>query len=270
VSWSDYVERCRRHDPSKYSPLWIAGAWAGRVPHQFDEALERAARGLLRRVKGDWRLEAQNPREASRLLGKVVEHLVEEGRISALSGELYWLRDLGNGRKLGWIDRAAATWFGIRTRGAHLNGYTRSENGVLRMWLARRALTSASFPGRWDNLAAGGLAAGASPWTCLRNEAAAEAGIDAPLIDAAEPVSRLSYCVDTDDGLVDVEMFVFDLEVPPSFAPSNRDGTVDRFLLASLGEAEQLALVYDVFKDNSGLVLLDFLMRHGRCGSLSC
>jgi 8-oxo-dGTP pyrophosphatase MutT (NUDIX family) len=150
----------------------------------------------------------------------------------------------------------------MRTEGVHLNAFVTQEDGSLRIWLARRAMTHRQFPGQIDNLVAGGLPAGSSWKEALVEEAAEEAGLSASMLDAAHYAGTLSYCFDTPDGLVDSEAQVFDLEVRPSFTPRNHDGKVDGFLLMSLPDAERLVLEGDSFKFNCGLVMLDFLARH--------
>ena len=42
--------------------------------------------------------------------------------------------------------------FGVKRYGVHVNGYSRDENGELRMWLARRSITKQTHPGKLDNL----------------------------------------------------------------------------------------------------------------------
>jgi isopentenyldiphosphate isomerase len=193
----------------------------------------------------------------------LISNRLAEGKfIPALTGERYRVLDLVTGSAVGSIDRSAAIWLGLRTEGVHLNVFVPHHDGSMDMWLARRALTHRQFPGQLDNLVAGGLGVGYSWDTALRDEAADEAGISAAMLDAVHHAGTLTYCFDTEDGLVESEIQVCDLEVSPLFVPQNRDGKVDSFLLVSLREAERLALEADSFKFNCGLVVLDFVDRH--------
>jgi 8-oxo-dGTP pyrophosphatase MutT (NUDIX family) len=258
-----------RHEPSRYSPLFISGSVAGRIPRSLEDRLTRIAAGLIERHGEVWRIVCEGKKNVSRSLDVVSARLAEEGLIPRLRGERYWVRSLADGAKLGTIDRSAAVLFGFRTQGVHLNVYTQGCNGGIDMWLARRKLTRHHFPGELDNLVAGGLPAVNSIRETLRREAEEEAGIDESTLASARPAGRLSYCMDTKEGLVDGEMEVFDLEISASFRPENRDGSVDRFLLVSPLEAEHLALRDDAFKFNCGLVVFDFLLRHGALPGLA-
>ncbi len=268
ATWSEYVSRCWRHEPSLYLPLYISDSIAGRIPRSFEERLTRTAAGLIERHGEVWWMASRGKQNASRSLDVVSSRLAEDGLIPPLRGERYWIRSLTDGTKLGTIDRSAAVVFGFRTQGVHLNVYTTGRDGGIDMWLARRKMTHRHFPGQFDNLVAGGLPAASSFRETLRREAEEEAGIDALTLAAARPAGRLSYCMDTKEGLVDGEMEIFDLEVSASFRPENRDGSVDRFFLVPPLEAEHLALTDDAFKFNCGLVVFDFLLRHGALPSL--
>ena len=54
------------------------------------------------------------------------------------------------------VDRGAASWFGFRAFGQHLNGYVRRGEELF-MWVGKRAGDRRIFPGRLDQLVAGGL-----------------------------------------------------------------------------------------------------------------
>lgn len=49
------------------------------------------------------------------------------------------------------MERAAVSLFGIKGYGCHINGYVRDENGVYKMWIARRSKTKQTYPGKLDN-----------------------------------------------------------------------------------------------------------------------
>lgn len=229
----------------------------GRVATHLEKTLERIAGGDVIRASDGWRV--QGGEEA---LDRISNRLADEGFIPSPTGERYRVWDSASGSVVGTVDRSAAIWFGIRTEGVHLNAFVTQKDGSIRIWLARRAMTHRQFPGQLDNLVAGGLPAGYSWKAALVEEAGEEAGLPASMLDATHYAGTLSYCFDTSDGLVDSDAHVFDLEVPPSFTPRNRDGKVDSFLLMSLPDAERLVLEEDSFKFNCGLVMLDFLERH--------
>jgi hypothetical protein len=49
------------------------------------------------------------------------------------------------------MERASAALFGISTFGAHLNAYTKTKDGQILMWVARRSKTKQTWPGLLDN-----------------------------------------------------------------------------------------------------------------------
>lgn len=51
------------------------------------------------------------------------------------------------------MERAATPLFGIPTFGVHVNGFVRKRNGIIHLWVARRALTKPTWPGVLDNCA---------------------------------------------------------------------------------------------------------------------
>ena len=58
-------------------------------------------------------------------------------------------------------------------------------------------------------------------------------------------------------------MFVYDLELPADFRPSNNDGEIESFRLMELGEVRDILAAGEDFKFNVALVVIDFLIRHG-------
>jgi len=77
------------------------------------------------------------------------------------------------------IERAGGGLLGIRHFGVHINGYVRDtdENGkpIIKMWIAKRALTKQTFPDMYDNVVAGGLPVGQTPIECAIRECMEEA-----------------------------------------------------------------------------------------------
>jgi 8-oxo-dGTP pyrophosphatase MutT (NUDIX family) len=257
MNWYDYVSRYLLHDPTRYSPLYLGGGCVGRIATHLEKVMDRVAGGDVLRAGDRWWVQG-----GDEALDRITSRLAAEGFIPSPTGERYRVLDIASGGVVGTVDRSAAIWFGVRTEGVHLNAFVKQEDGSIRIWLARRAMTHRQFPGQLDNLVAGGLAAGYSWKAALVEEAGEEAGIPASMLDAAHYAGTLSYCFDTPDGLVDSEAHVFDLEVPPSFTPRNHDGKVESFLFVSLPDAERLVLGEGLFKFNCGLVMLDFLARH--------
>ena len=163
------------------------------------------------------------------------------------------------------MERAAATLFGIRAYGVHLNGFVRDKDGLF-MWIGRRSMSSSVEPGKLDQLVAGGLPARLDITRNLAKEAAEEASIPADLVAHARPAGTVSYCTDWQGGLKRDVLFIFDLELPPSFVPRNSDGELDAFTLRPIADVAATVRDTDDFKFNCSLVVIDFLIRHGVIG----
>ena len=59
------------------------------------------------------------------------------------------------------IDRSAIRFFGFRSWGVHLNGFT-NQDGKIKIWIAKRSKNKSSYPSKLDNLVGGGQPAGLS------------------------------------------------------------------------------------------------------------
>lgn len=165
------------------------------------------------------------------------------------------------------LERAACALFGVATFGVHLTAYTTDPGtGALKVWVPQRSSTKATWPGYLDNSVAGGIVAGDLPMESMVRECEEEANLEPSLVEKyIKQTGVLSYCYKwNDDDYVSPEVeYVYDLPLPPEVTLQPKDGEVDHFELLTLDE------IYDKmrqgkFKPNCVLVLLDFLIRHGR------
>ena len=183
------------------------------------------------------------------------------------------------------IERAAAVLFGVSAYGVFLNGYTcegggGSDGGTgagnghpTHVWIGIRDESKATWPGRMDCMVAGGLAAGMLPREAMVMECAEEAGIPNELAATMRAVSAVSYTGFNDDewGLKPDQLFCFDLEVPIGYIPVPVDGEVQSFRKVPIPELVKMLAVKvtqeddsdNLWKPNTGVVLIDFLVRHG-------
>jgi 8-oxo-dGTP pyrophosphatase MutT (NUDIX family) len=201
-------------------------------------------------------------RSRSDALTELVAQLAGEGRIHAPLGEPYPVTAGDRDQALCQLDRSAAAFFGIRAFGQHLNGFVR-DGGSLLMWLGRRARDRLIFPGRLDNLVAGGLPHGVGLTENLVKECHEEAGMSAALARRARPVSTVTYNATSQRGLKPDVLYCYDLELPVDFRPQNTDGEVEEFHLLPIDEVARLVRDTDEFKLNCNLVIVDFLIRRG-------
>ncbi|XP_015171391.1 PREDICTED: uncharacterized protein YJR142W [Polistes dominula] len=176
--------------------------------------------------------------------------------------EYYEVRAQFNAKPLFKMDRSATCLFGIRKYGVDINGYVMDPIKGLSIWLQKRSPNKQTWPGYWDNMVSGGLSVGFGINETAIKEAGEEASIPKNLIEKLKSVGCVSLFFESERGLFPNTEFVFDLELPPDFIPSNSDGEVETFELLPVNEClERIASTN--FKTTSVPVVLDFLIRHG-------
>ena len=108
----------------------------------------------------------------------------------------------------------------------------------------------------------GGLSVGFGINETAIKEAGEEASIPNNLIAKLKSVGCVSLFFESERGLFPNTEFVYDLELPPDFIPSNNDGEVENFELLPVNECIE-RILSSHFKTTSVPVALDFLIRHG-------
>jgi len=161
-----------------------------------------------------------------------------------------------------YVERSACTLFGFKTYSIHLNGYVRTESGDIQMWIARRSKTKPTYPGQLDNTVAGQIAGDDGVMRTVIKECDEEAAISENIASLAQPAGFLNYIIENERGIRPETIFVYDLELPTSFAPDTHDDEVSDFYMMSINEVKE-AIVSSEFKSDSAVVILDFLIRHG-------
>ncbi len=199
------------------------------------------------------------PIEVSQSLQALTERLRAGGFIPGWRNEEFAWLDV-EGHEHFRLERAAFKTFGFRSLAAHINGYT--KNGLI--WLGRRSESKSIDPGRLDNLSAGGISADETPWVCAKRELWEEAGVPIHLAKAIQPAGRIPMRrVSPPLGFHDELLFVYDLELPDHFVPTNHDGEVSGFIEVSYAEAAARILA-DEFTADASLVTADFILRHSK------
>ena len=100
------------------------------------------------------------------------------------------------------LDRAFVAAFGVPAFGVHVNGIVQGVEG-LSVWAARRSEQKTVFPGKLDQLIAGGQPHGLSLEDNLVKEAWEEAGFEAFVARRARPVGMVRLLARTEFGLHD-------------------------------------------------------------------
>lgn len=265
MAYLDRIAACNGWEPEGFLPLRVDAACYGWIKRGLATYLTDWEQ-VFHVTESEVVLDARETDCAgrTRALACVLEGLVRQGVLPALHGERYAVGPV-QGEPLLLIDREAASWFGTRAYGQHMNGYVR-DGDDLRMWIGRRARDKRHFPGKLDHLVAGGMPHGISPAANLAKECWEEAGIGPELAAKARPVGSLTYCRETETGLKPDTVYCYDLELPAEFQPRCTDGEVEEFQLMPMHEVRDLVRDTDVFKPNCSLVIIDFLIRHGWLG----
>lgn len=209
-------------------------------------------------------------KERSEAVAGVLQQLREEGCVPMLSGwrnEAWPVKASFHAPAALVVERAAGPLLGVRGFGSHVNGL------VLKgwpdedwLWVAKRAATKQTYPGKLDHLVAGGLSDGEKPGENVIRECAEEACIPKELAAAARPASVVSYCQvdETQWGIKRDVIFCYDLELPESFRPKAGDGEVESFSLWRMKDViKSLEESNEDWKPNVALVIIDMLLRRG-------
>ncbi|VUC27038.1 unnamed protein product [Clonostachys rosea] len=170
------------------------------------------------------------------------------------------------------IERCACPLFGVVTYGVHIIAYTPApaDGDMMKIWVSRRARSKQTFGGMLDSTAAGGVASGETPWNTVLHECDEEASLPPDLVRRdAKSVGAITNFYVRDQrsggevGLLQPEcQYVYELPVPLDLVCKPNDNEVESFELLAVSEI-MAALSRREFKPNSGLVMLDFLIRHG-------
>ncbi len=258
-----HIRDCNHWNPENFRPLYIEDRRVGRLKPKMVKALSQWPNLFSvseNRVNFTSVISGMDDR--TQALDEIVNALVEQGVISHSHGERYPVTASGREDAFATIDRTAAPYFGLRAYGQHLNGYVRSGEGI-KLWIARRASDRKIYPGKLDNMVAGGLPQSLGLAENLQKECWEEAAVPCELALSAIPVGALTYCRETETGLKPDTLYCYDLELPEDFVPQNTDGEVEAFYLMNLEEVARIVRQTDEFKLNCNLVVIDFMIRHG-------
>lgn len=267
-----HIDACNRFRTADFLPFEVAGRVAGAVRRR-DLGDLAGLEDILEIGPDRVRLPGclDTPAKRTEALLTAARALVAAGRLRRLRDEPYivtaddHLPEMTGRPALCELDRAAVPFFGTRGWGVHVNGFLR-KGGEILMWVAERARHKTTYPGRLDNMVAGGQPASLGVAENLIKEAGEEASIPAALARQARPVGAISYNVDTRAGLRCDVIYAFDLELPRDFVPVPDDGEVAAFHLMTGTEALDIVRTTDRFKFNCNLVVIDFALRHGLIG----
>lgn len=204
-----------------------------------------------------------NPQRRNVEIEKMLLDLRERKTFDVLNGwrdECYEIRPSFSSPALFKMERSATVLFGVGTYGVHINGYVNHSSLGLCLWFQKRSLTKPTWPGMMDNFVGGGLSESMGVLEAAIKEAEEEANVPKELAVTMKSAGAVTFRQRSGKG-IETE-FVFDLELPETFIPSNNDGEVESFTLVPAGEVVEL-ISAENFKTSSIAIPLDWLIRRG-------
>jgi 8-oxo-dGTP pyrophosphatase MutT (NUDIX family) len=258
-----WVQRCHNYQLNQFRPFYVAGYKVGWIRPEdlplFEQSPELFAVESERVVLLG---EPSSPKERSAQLDAVLRQLRDQGHITGWRDEHYLISN-DEGTPLFSVERSATALLGVLNLGVHLNGFVKRTDGIW-LWMARRARNRPRYPGKLDQMVAGGMTAYQSPQQVMKRECQEEAGVPMTLAETLKSVGLVTLCHHNSKGQLRREiLYTYDLELPETFQPCNQDGEVEEFQLMPIAEVVRLVAETDEIKTNCNLVVLDFLVRHG-------
>ncbi|MFW7340858.1 DUF4743 domain-containing protein [Pollutimonas sp. H1-120] len=194
------------------------------------------------------------------VLAQLAVSLKDTGCLRGWRDEL--LDVIGEGRRLGVIERAAVRPLGLLTKAVHLNAW--SPDG--RLWIARRSSNKSTDPGMWDTLVGGLAGAGENLDVSLLRESNEEAGLAPADIEGRSPLRIiLRMHRRLPEGYQVEDVLVSDCTLAESVAPRNLDGEVSEIRLVSVDDLWSMVQA-DEFTREAELVILEGLQKRIREG----
>jgi len=284
------VARCNEYDAADFLPVLVGGeqvGWVSREMHAHLTPYLAQGRACELVTLNSREMLGHEPRYAVSLapdevsergrtetVAALVAGLVADGVINSrtLRHELQDVRaadsDFGSPPLLR-IERAAVVYFGVPSYGVHVNGYVRDpkrpdDPTPHAVWVGVRAMCKATYPGLYDQMAAGGQPSGMSLLLNAQKEVGEEASLPPDAVARMRPTGAVSYRYATRKGLSTKRLATFDLELPSGLSPLCSDGEVEHFELVQVDELlHSLRTRLAAWKPNSALVAVDFAVRHG-------
>lgn len=263
MSYLEHILNCNRHEPDDFISFQIEREKMGWMQKTFAHhllALDDVFKEYEESITLDSSL--KNAQDRTQACAPILEQLHREGIIDSWVGEQYAVTHVFGEVPRMMIERAAVSFFGVRGYGVHINGLVQKPDGIY-IWCARRAKDKPFWPGKLDQIVAGGQPAGIGLMQNVIKESAEEANIPESLAKQAKLVSEIHYQAQTHRGMHVDTLFNYDLWLPEDFVPQNTDGEVDDFELMPLQEMAVITNTTDNFKDNCNLVNIDLLIRLG-------
>jgi len=196
-------------------------------------------------------------------LNNTCELLYKKNIVSQITNEKFPCVSALGKKEYFVLERSLVEFLGIRGYGVHLTAYVKSNNDI-KLWIPRRAKDKKIEPNKLDNTVAGGISAGETVKTALFREGEEEASFKKSILNKAINTGTISYAWRNKKlALRRDTLFLYDLEITNKTFPKNKDGELIEFKLYGWKKVLETIVKTNEFKKNSGLVLINFLIRRG-------
>ncbi|MCK5918722.1 MAG: DUF4743 domain-containing protein [Cocleimonas sp.] len=263
MSYLERIQACHGYERSDYLDFVIDDEVMGLTRPQFAEQLLRW-RDVFQIDNNQLLLnpDLKNAEQRTQAVDPIMRQLHQEGVIPSWVEEPYAVSHQFEEAPRMVVERAAASYLGIRSYGIHINGLVQKADGIYN-WVAVRAKAKPFWPGKYDQMVAGGQGIGITLMENVIKESAEEADIAEDIASQAQQRTTLHYCNASTRGISMDTLFNYDLWLPEDFIPVNTDGEVDEFILMPLEQMAEIIDTTDQFKSNCNLVNIDLLIRSG-------
>lgn len=263
MSYLDKIIQCNTYTSEAYIPFIIEGKIFGFPQKDFvSELIQWKDVFQLKNNKLYLQETLSTPEERTQACQQIMKSLHEKGVIDSWVGEQYPVVLKYAEEPEFLLERAAICFFGLRGFGIHINGLVQKKEGIY-IWIARRTKDKPFWPGKLDQMVAGGQPVGVGRMDNVIKESAEEANIPKSISMQSKYVGELQYRGETHRGMNVDTLFNYDLWLPEDFIPENTDGEVEEFILMPIEEMASLTNETEEFKDNCNLVNIDLLIRLG-------
>jgi 8-oxo-dGTP pyrophosphatase MutT (NUDIX family) len=243
-------------------PFTVSGVHVGWLRPDFASRLEAWPQLFSVRPRGVGMIgNFPSVEHRSAAIAEVAESLASQEIIRGWRSEKITVAESFYAPSIFYVERAASLYFGLTVYAAHLNALV-MRKGTPCMWLARRAAIKHQDPGKLDNIAAGRIARGFSPWETMIKESFEEAGIVERFTKNAKSTGAIKSIREVHEGLHHEIIFTHDIVLPENFTPQNQDGEVAEFLCVPISEIMTMLEEGADFTVDAMLVIVDCLIRH--------
>ena len=146
--------------------------------------------------------------------------------------------------------------------GIAVNGYVYNEDGEISLWIQKRSLSSLIWPKKLDNFVSGSISTKYSAKETACYSAEKGANMPTKISRRLGPVGYLGTFYQFKDELIANVTFIYDIELPYNYQPTNLEDKENEFRLVPASKIlEMLCDEAHLMVPKTRNILFDFLIR---------